>query len=290
MSSLDVPAQPVRHFADGASLPDLVRYLREGVYIMDADGALLDANPVAQDLFGLAITDETPRPVVHDRSRPPSTWRAELEALAVDGTVREFTREFVHPDGTRHTVLDTCYARNDHGTVTYHGVLADITAGPPRPHPMRDETTARDPGTGAYTAEFLYSLESEYASHPDAHLGCCVVQVDPPEGSHDVATALDERLERMTRFLLRHIRATESIVRSAPHELLLVLPRADDTTTETIARRLQLAALRSAPAPFRLGWAARGPRETIVHVADRARHGLIPVRVVERAFEQVRQE
>lgn len=280
-----------RSFTDGASLPELVRFLREGVYIMRADGVLLDANPVALDLmFGLA-TDEAARAHVRDESRPPATWRAELDALAASGSVREFTREFVHADGSRRTVLDTCYARRDGGIVTYHGVLVDITAEPPRTAPRADDSIARDAATGAYTITYLEHVEADAAAHPDQSVGVCVLQVDPPaDAHHDVEHALDERLERLTRFLLRHIRATESIVRTGRHELLLVLPRADDLCTETVARRLQLAALRSAPAPFRLGWCARRGTETVSHAIDRARHGLIPVRVVEREFQQVRHD
>jgi hypothetical protein len=295
MSRSSAPLTAPRSFADGVSLPDLVPFLREGVYLMRADGALLDANPVALDLFGVAgVAGAHPR----DDSRPPATWRAELDALAADGQVREFTREFVHADGTRRTVLDTCFARRDGESVTFLGVLQDITVAPAGTALRGDDAIGRDAATGAYTADYLAQLEAD----PNHAAGLCVVQVDPPADPpstdqpgtapsatlHDAAHALDARLERLTRFLLRHIRAGESVVRTGPHELTLVLPRADDASTETVARRLQLAALRGAPASFRLGWCACHAPESLPHALDRARHGLIPVRVVEREFQPPR--
>lgn len=278
------PASALPSFADGVSLPELVRYLREGVYLMRADGVLLDANPAAIDLLGIAPSATAH---VRDASRPLATWRAELDQLALSGDAREFTREFVHADGTRRTVLDTCFARRDGDVVTFHGVLSDITVPSAS---SDDDVPTRDPATGAFARPYLAHLEAEAATQHDECVGVCVVQVDPPvEHTTDTTHALDERLERLTRFLWRHIRATESIVRSGPHELLLVLPHADDVQTEQVARRVQLAALRGAPAPFRLGWCARHRPDTLAHAADRARQGLVPVRVVEREFQPARQ-
>lgn len=281
MTQNDAPALAPRRFDDGVSLQELVRYLREGVYLMNADGVVLDANPVALDLVGL-VRAGPGSPPVRDVSRTAAEWRAELATLAVNGTVREFTREFARPDGTRRTVLDTCYARNDHGTVTFHGVLVDVTVEAPRPRgPAADDVHARDPGTGAYTAAYLHALDAEYAARPDAMLGLCVVQLDTP-------AADDDHLERTARFLLRHIRVSEAVVRSGPSQLVVLLPQADDRGSEAVARRLQLAALRSAPCAFRLGWAARRGGESLVATTERALREAVPVRVVERTFDTPR--
>lgn len=299
MSISRVPDSTSRSFADGVSLPLLIPLLREGVYLMTADGLLLDANPVARELLGLpAPPPDLPTQAhqhVRDASRPPAVWRAELDALAADGSVREFTREFVHVDGTRRTVLDTCLARRDGGDTTFLGVLVDITTEPPRMVGAPDDAHARDAATGAFTPEYLTHLAEDATSPAAQPLGVCVVQVDPPAdvahaSTQAIAHALDDRLERLTRFLLRHIRASEAIVRTGAHELVLVMPGTDELNIETVARRLQLAALRSAPCPFRLGWCARSGNEAVAHALDRARHGLIPVRVVEREFRPARHD
>ncbi len=279
MTQSNAPA--TRRFDDGVSLPELVRYLREGVYLMTADGVVLDANPVALDLFGLVQAGPDSHPV-HDASRSQSEWRAELDTLAANGTVREFTREFLRSDGTRRTVLDTCYARTDQGTVTFHGVLVDVTVEAPRARSASaDDVHTRDPGTGAYTAAYLNALDADYAPRPAAQIGLCVVQVDTP-------TAADDHLERMARFLLRHIRVSEAVVRSGPSQLVVLLPQADERGTEAVARRLQLAALRSAPCPFHLGWASRQSGEALTASCERALRGAVPVRVVERTFDTPR--
>lgn len=281
MTQSDASALAPRRFDDGVSLPELVRYLREGVYLMNADGVVLDANPVALDLFGLVRAGADAHPV-HDASRSPVEWRAELDALAATGTVREFTREFVRADGSRRTVLDTCYARTDQGVVTYHGVLVDVTVEAPRPRgPAADDVHARDPGTGAYTAAYLHALDADYAARPAAQIGICVVQLDTP-------TAADDHLERMARFLWRHIRVSEAVVRAGPSQLLVLLPQAEDRGTEAVARRLQLAALRSAPCPFHLGWASRAAGESLTATCERALRDAVPVRVVERTFDTPR--
>ena len=278
-----------RHFGDGVSLPELVRFLREGVYIMNAEGIVLDGNPVALDLFGVRHLQDPGMPV-RDRLRSPSVWQQEMAALARDGAVREFTREIERPDGSVRTVLDTCYARDDNGTITYHGVVIDVSVVSNRDGTFSGDAHTRDQGTGAYTSDYLDVLERQYAAQRDGVIGVCVVQVDlgDPVSGVDADRQMDTRLERMTRFLLRHIRASEVVVRATNDQLVVVLPEADERGTETVGRRLQLAALRSAPSAFRLGWASRRTEESMASVVARALADAVPVRVLERSFQPAR--
>jgi GGDEF domain-containing protein len=278
-----------RRFSDGVSLPDLVRYLREGVYIMGADGVLLDANPVALDLLGVTSLDAAPRRPIHDRARTPAQWRSELDALVRDGAIREFTREIEQPDGTTRTLLDTCYARVDGERVTFHGIVIDVSVVATRDSVAPRDAHPRDPETGAYTADYLDLLDTAHDTEADGALGVCVLSVDPMTPGDPGFPVSDQRLERMTRFILRHIRASEFVVRAAPEQLVIVLPNADERATEIVGRRLQLAALRSAPAPFRLGWAARRSGEPVRATVGRAVQEAVPVRVVERTFDPSRQ-
>lgn len=289
MTDSNTPPLSARRFSDGVSLPELVRYLREGVYIMDAEGALLDANPVALDLLGVRSLTDTPRVPVRDRLRSREVWRAEMNALVRDGVVREFTREIERSDGSVRTILDTCYAREDDGVVTYHGVVIDVSVVAARDPRERADAHTRDAATGAYTADYLELLDTQLGDR-SAPLGICVVHIHHEDlASHtDVRSSATSQLERMTRFLLRHIRAYEVVVRSAHDQLVVVLPGADERAAEIVGRRLQLAALRSAPAPFRLGWASRKGNETIEDTVERALAEAVPVPVVERHFEQAR--
>lgn len=282
-----------RRFSDGISLPELVRYLREGVYIMDADGGVIDANPVARDLLGVrSATDQAGEPL-RDRLRSREAWRAEMDALVRDGVVREFTREFEQADGTVRTVLDTCYARVDDGIVTYHGVIVDVSVVAARDPRERADAHTRDAATGAYTADYLEMLNVSPGDRRSP-LGVCVVHIHLDDLTASADAKADPRaratsqLKRMTRFLLRHIRAYEVVVRSAHDQLVVVLPGADVRAAEIVGRRLQLAALRNAPAPFRLGWGARAGTETIHETVARALAEAVPVPVVERNFEPAR--
>ncbi len=289
MSGPDQSAAPARNFGDGVSLPELVRFLREGVYIMDAEGKLLDANPVALDLFGARSPGEPGAPL-RDRMRTADEWRREMHALLRDGAVREFTRELERPDGTVRTVLDTCYARNDNGHVTYHGVIIDVSVVSPRDVSANADAHSRDQGTGAYTADYFDKLNVGLSAHREDEMGVCVIRVDSDDASasEEALKQLDHRLERMTRFLLRHIRASEVVVRSADTDLVVVLPDADERGTETVGRRLQLAALRSAPSGFVLGWSSRQSGELMSDIVSRALQDAVPVRVVERSFQPAR--
>ena len=289
MKSPDTSRVSPRRFSDGVSLPELVQYLREGVYIMDVDGIVIDANPVALDLLGVRSLTDTPHVPVRDRLRSRDAWRSEMNALVRDGVVREFTRDIERSDGSVRTVLDTCYARVDNGVVTFHGVVIDVSVIAARDPRERADAHTRDAATGAYTADYLELLDAQLGDG-SAPLGICVVHIHHDDvASHaDVRSSATSQLERMTRFLLRHIRAYEVVVRSAHDQLVVVLPGADDRAAEIVGRRLQLAALRSAPTPFRLGWAARKGTETIQDTVGRALSDAVPVPVVERHFEPAR--
>ncbi len=288
MTDSDTSHVSSRRFSDGVSLPELARYLREGVYIMDSDGVVIDANPVALDLLGVRSLTETPRGAVRDRMRSRDVWRSEMNALVRDGVVREFTREIERSDGSVRTVLDTCYARVDAGVVTYHGVVIDVSVVAARDPRERADAHTRDAATGAYTADYFELLDSQ-PNDRSAPLGICVVHIHHDgQSPADGLASSTSQLERMTRFLLRHIRAYEVVVRSAHDQLVVVLPGADDRAAEIVGRRLQLAALRSAPAPFRLGWAARKGSEPILDMVERALADAVPVPVVERNFDPAR--
>ena len=60
------------------------------------------------------------------------------------------------------------------------------------------------------------------------------------------------------------------------------LSDADLESTERVVRRLQTAALDTAPVSFSLGWAARQGTERLEETANRADHKLIDVRIVMR--------
>ena len=114
---------------DPATLRELVGKLREGVYISNLQGRILDANPAFLRICGLASLDALARVTVYDLLVDPAQRASELELLARDGAVREFEFRIRRPDGDERTVLDACHAATDPetGETLYHGILVDIT-------------------------------------------------------------------------------------------------------------------------------------------------------------------
>jgi diguanylate cyclase (GGDEF)-like protein len=92
----------------------------------------------------------------------------------------------------------------------------------------------------------------------------------------------DEVLVHMARFLMRHIRAEESVIRIGGDEFVVLLAGADLGATQLVADRFRAEALRTAPVPFSIGCAAREPGESLPHLIDRADLGLMAVRVERR--------
>jgi GGDEF domain-containing protein len=82
---------------------------------------------------------------------------------------------------------------------------------------------------------------------------------------------------------MRQVRAEEAVVRIGGDEFVILLQGDQGSHTESVAKRLQVAALRTAPVPFSLGWAVREPGEVLEKMLGRADANLLEVRVIERA-------
>ena len=136
-----------------------------------------------------------------------------------------------------------------------------------------------DAGELRLAAEVLRALSRD----PAARWGCIFVDIDHFKRYNDEHghQAGDRVLVRMARFLMRHVRAEESVVRVGGDEFVIVLNGADANRTRRVSERLRNSALKSAPVSFSLGWASREPGEPLVRLLDRADRGLLAVRDVE---------
>src|SRR5690606_37767137 len=90
-----------------------VHNLREAIYITNARGEILDANPAFLALLGVRSIDELRAYGVNELIVDPSRRITQLEQLERDGFVRDFEMQIVRPDGTLLTVLDTVYRVDD---------------------------------------------------------------------------------------------------------------------------------------------------------------------------------
>ena len=199
-------------------------------------------------------------------------------------TVRDFEIEIVRPDGGRRTVLDSTYVCHDDATgeTFYHGVLVDITDRKRQEDALREQSV-RDPLTGCYNRRYLEEMQHELEA-AESPFGCIFIDIDHFKQYNDVhGHAMgDTTLVRMSRFLMRQVRAEEPVIRLGGDEFLILLNPADEDAVEMVARRMQLSALRTAPVPFSLGWSARRPGESMQDTVNRADQRLLTVRINER--------
>jgi diguanylate cyclase (GGDEF)-like protein/PAS domain S-box-containing protein len=275
--------------ADPDSLREFARNLGEGIYITTPGGQILDANPAFLETFGVASLAELSKMTAFDLFVDPAQRELELRLLERDGRVREFEFQVRRPDGEVRWVLDSSYVVRDPetGERFCHGVLVDITARKQLEAELIDMST-HDALTGSLNRRYLDQLDQEFKSDPAARWGCLFVDIDHFKRYNDQHghQAGDRVLVRMARFLMRHVRAEEAVVRVGGDEFVIMLIGADIGRTKRVAERLRSSALRSAPVPFSLGWAAREAGEPLVRLLDRADRGLLNVRVEQRVDEQ----
>jgi diguanylate cyclase (GGDEF)-like protein/PAS domain S-box-containing protein len=267
------------------ALTALMEHLREAFYILNARGEVVDANPAFLAMLGVRSLGDLRAYSLSDMVVEPKRRMEELEMLDMTGFVRDFEIDIMRPDGAVRTVLDSCYACRDDATgeAFYHGVMVDITDRKRQEDALREQSV-RDPLTGCYNRRYLEQIEPELESG-DAPFGCIFIDIDHFKQYNDLhGHAMgDTTLVRMSRFLMRQVRAEEPVIRLGGDEFLLVLKPADEDAVEMVARRLQLAAIRTAPVPFSLGWSARRPGESVQQTVNRADQRLLSVRVMERS-------
>jgi len=277
------------------TLREIAKRLRHGICVTTPDGEFLDANAAFLELVGIATLDELRGYRVGDVVVDPERRVRELEAYAVDEagvSVCEFEHWIIRPDGELRAVLETAYVFRDPragGGAYHHAILVDVTR---RKELERQliELSMRDALTGCYNRRYLDDVGRSLNARAGAAWGCVFVDVDHFKQYNDRFghDAGDEALVRMSRFLMREVRAENAVVRLGGDEFLVVLVGADGGSTSAVARRLEGAASRSAPVPFSLGWASRVGAETFDQTIGRADQNLLAVRVLDRSPERQR--
>jgi diguanylate cyclase (GGDEF)-like protein/PAS domain S-box-containing protein len=274
-----------RSLSDPDSLREFARNLREGIYITTRDGRILDANNAFLEMLGVGSLAELGDFGASNLFVDPARRVEEMAYLDRDGSVREFEIAVRRPDGQTRTAVDTCYAIRDPDTneTFIHGILVDITARKQLEASLLELST-HDALTGALNRRYLMDVEEALARDPDAACGVIFVDIDHFKvyndrwGHHEG----DEVLKRMARFLMRHVRTEEAVLRVGGDEFVVILNNANHEQTQLVADRVRAEALEHAPVPFSLGWAAREPQEPLQDMLDRADAGMMAVRVIKR--------
>lgn len=272
-----------RSLSDPQTLARFAQNLGEGIYITNEQGEILDANPAFLKIFGVDTLDELKHYNVSDFV-DAEVRKKEVALVEKEGSTRDRELRITRPDGGVRTVLDTWYMNEDPetGEAIFHGILFDIT-GRKNLETQLVEQSIRDPLTGCYNRRHLATLYS-MPREDSAQWGCIYVDIDHFKQYNDVHghAAGDSVLVRMSRFLMRNVRAEEPVVRMGGDEFLVALFDTDLAETEAIAHRLEKAAEERGPVSFSLGWAARENLESLEETVNRADRELIQVRVIRR--------
>ena len=274
-----------RSLSDPESLREFAKNIREGIYITTRDGEVLDANRAFLEIAGVTSLAELGDGAAIALYADPERRKEQLRQLEADGSVREFEIAIRRPDGQTRTVLDSCNLVRDSetGEAFIHGILIDITARKALEASLLEMST-HDALTGALNRRCLAPIDAELARDPSAKCGCVFVDVDHFKQYNDQwgHQEGDEVLRRMARFLMRYVRAEESVVRIGGDEFVVLLRGRDADSTKLVADRLRIEALERAPVPFSLGWAIREQGESVMQIVDRADRSLMAVRVIRR--------
>jgi diguanylate cyclase (GGDEF)-like protein/PAS domain S-box-containing protein len=278
-----------RSLEDPETLRLFIQNLREGIYITNDAGEILDANPACLEIFGVSTVDDLRTLRAEDLLADPAQRAQEAELLAVEGEVREFELVIRRPDGEERTVLDSCHAVRDAetGQVLYHGILIDIS-GRKQLESRFHEASLRDPLTGCYNRRFLLEVEKRLASFET--WGTIVVDVDNfKEYNDDFGHQKgDEVLMKVSRFLQQNARSEDAVVRMGGDEFLLLLLGASARYVAEVGQRLRLTAAERGVPSFSLGWANRHGTESLERTIDHADRELLQIRLFERRSRQKR--
>ena len=273
-----------RSLSDPTTLSELALRLKEGIYITTLDGDIIDANPAFLEMFGVESLDELRGYRTSDFVRPEVRAR-EMALLERDGSVRDVEFQVTRRDGEVRTVVDSAFLSIDPktGDKYCHGILVDITQRKELQTQLL-ELSIRDPLTGCYNRRYLNTVSRQCEAQPKGEWGCIYLDIDHFKQYNDTNGHAegDSVLVKMARFLMRHVRAEEAVVRVGGDEFLVILCDSDEGQTNHVAARLRAAAATSAPVPFSMGWAARRNGESFEATMVRADQKLLEVRVDER--------
>jgi diguanylate cyclase (GGDEF)-like protein/PAS domain S-box-containing protein len=284
-----MPQGRFQSLQDPETLRLFIENLREGVYITNEAGEILDANPACLEILGVTSVEELRSHRAQDLFADPAQRALEMALLAREGEVRELELILRRPDGQERTVLDSCHAMRDAetGQLLYHGILIDIS-GRKQLESRFHEASLRDPLTGCYNRRYLGEVQKRLSSFET--WGTIVVDVDNfKEFNDDFGhQAGDEVLIKVSRFLQLNARAEDAVVRMGGDEFLLLLLGASAHYVAEVGQRLRLTAAEQDIPSFSLGWATRHGAESLERTIDHADRELLQIRLFERRSRQKR--
>ncbi|GLC23605.1 sensor domain-containing diguanylate cyclase [Roseisolibacter agri] len=278
--------QPVRApgaLDDPTTLAAMVDRLGAAFHVSDADGRLIDATPGLAALLGVSDDGALRGRPLDDWIADPSARRAALQALAPDAPARTVLLTLRGAGRATHAVETVTAVRGPDGAVRLQGMLVAASgimgASQGGASLSTSGEAGRDALTGSLDRTHLNALGERLGRDPVTPVGVLIARL---EGEDIPAEDRDVMRQLVARFLMRQVRANEEVIRLGDDEFLVVLGGASAEQVERVGRRVQLLALRSAPGPLSLGWAARDRGESLPALVARAAAQRVPVPTRER--------
>ena len=235
----------------------------------DLEGVVLSVNPAAAAALGYQVGQLMGHPL---QALVPAERHAEFAAYLQRIVCNRSDSGELHlqaRDGRRliwqyHNMLDD---EDEDSYVIGHA--QDITERERYERTLR-EWSVRDPLTGLYNRRHLSDLAASM-SEEDVW-GCIAVDLDRFKQVNDVHGHQrgDEVLVEMGKFLARHVRPDDVVVRSGGDEFLMLLKGADDGMTDAVCARMREHHA-DAPIGFTLGRSVRRlgvPLQAALEAAD----------------------
>jgi diguanylate cyclase (GGDEF)-like protein/PAS domain S-box-containing protein len=246
----------------------------------DYEGVLLSVNPAAAASLGYSVGELLGRPLTDFiPAERHAAFRSYLLQLMTKDRHAGML-ELIAKDGSRRvwqyqSVLDD---QSDEPYVLGHAL--DITERYQHELKLWDEAT-RDPLTKCFNRRYLENLSGAFASEA---WGCIAIDLDHFKQVNDQYGHQrgDEVLVAMARFLFRHARRDDPVVRLGGDEFLLLLRGADGEAAARVARDIE-ADRASAPIGFTMGTASFGHGVSLAEGLGEADRRLYQRRAVDRA-------
>jgi diguanylate cyclase (GGDEF)-like protein/PAS domain S-box-containing protein len=251
----------------------------------ELDGTLITVNPASADMLGYAPQELAGRRL---QELVPAEYQSQFEqylgAIAESGEVQGVLA-LVARNGERRFLQFSNRLYAEAGRAPYViGHATDITERRRYEERLREQSFS-DPLTGLFNRRWLAHREERAAD--DARFGTIVIDLDHFKQVNDTYGHQrgDEVLVEMGRFLARHARHGDAVVRMGGDEFLVLLDDGDEAATAALAARITADAA-NAPCGFSIGHAVREHGEPLEKTIDRADQTLYRIRVEVRGYER----
>jgi len=263
---------------------DLFAMSKGLICVHDMAGVLVTVNPAAAELLGYSPEEMTGTALA---SYVPPEHAAKFQkyldgfatsdehegllilcAKSGEQRVLQFSNRVYVEDGRRHVI----------------GHAQDVTERRRYEQRLR-ELSFSDPLTGLFNRRYLSQRETDAA--PGARFGVIAVDLDHFKQINDTHGHQrgDEVLIAVGRFLKRHARSHDVVVRMGGDEFLLLLPDADAAATEALAERIKSDGA-NAPCGLSIGHAVRVGDEALEQTINRADLTLYRIRIEMRGYDR----